>query len=406
MMFNHRIMWLVLAFVLLVQMFNQFAISVFPPLFTEIIVDIPLTSTQMGTIMGVAMLTAIFSPIGGILSDWIGCRWVVGISILIAATAGGLRSVADTHFELVACYLGIGLGFNFMFPSMPKILGQWFPSDKLGFVNGIHMGFMALAGAGVTAIAASLLSPALGGWRAVMLWLGASFFIVGILWILLYRDPVLKDTSPHPGKKPLLLDNFKKVLKVRDIKLLSAMACIAGFGFIALIVFLPISLERRGIGHGGEFTAIFMGAAVLSGAVGGWFSDRIGRRKPILLYGMLGAGLCFLTLASLSGIPLIIMLSLAGACGGVLGPLFFTIPIELKEVGPKLAATAMSIIMLSQSVSGFLGPIIVGKLIDVTGSYEVGFFFIGGVTALSTVFALFMTETGRKRVSMLPLQKL
>jgi len=138
-----------------------------------------------------------------------------------------------------------------------------------------------------------------------------------------------------------------------------------------------------------------MAVSVIFNVVGGRISDKIGRRKPILIIGTAVSGLCVLTYSSLSGPPLILMLIIAGAGIGALAPVLLTMPIEMKEIGPELAATAVGFMMIFQSVSGFLGPIITGKLIDVTGSNLAGFIFMGGAVIIAAVFAIPLKETGR-----------
>jgi len=149
--------WIVLTLVLCLNVAAMFTIASMPPLFSEIITEIELSRAQMGSLMGMIVLAAfIFAPIGGMLSDRIGCRWAVGIGILMAAVAGGLRAIADTPFGLIACMFAVGMGFNIVTPSIPKVFGLWFPPARLAFVNGISMAGVGLGGAVATAMAASV----------------------------------------------------------------------------------------------------------------------------------------------------------------------------------------------------------------------------------------------------------
>ncbi|MBW2368569.1 MAG: MFS transporter [Deltaproteobacteria bacterium] len=372
---------------------GSFAMIVMPPLFSEIITDINLTKAQMGSLMGITMLSAIiFAPIGGMVADKIGCRWTMGIGTLVVAVAGGLRGAMVTPFGLIACMFIIGVGFNFLMPSIPKVLGQWFTPDKLAFTNGLNVAGAGVGGAIGVATAASLLSPAFGGWRGVMVATSVCVFLTGILWVLIYRDPIAEDSVK--AQNTLMLANFKRVAKLKNIQLLAAMALFQSLGFLPVMSFLPISLEERGIAHAGELTGIVMATAVVFNIIGGRISDRIGKRKPIIFFGTAIAGFCVLTYASLSTIPLILVLMITGAGVGSLAPVMLTIPIEMEEVGPELAATAVGFILMFQSISGFFGPILAGKLIDIT-SYTVGFIFMGCAIILSALFVIPMKEPAR-----------
>jgi cyanate permease len=387
--------WIVFTLVLCLNIAAMFCIASMPPLFAEIRTEIELSGAQMGSLMGVFVLAAlIFAPIGGILSDRIGSRWAIGIGMLLAAVAGGLRAIADTPFGLIAGMFAVGAGFNMAAPSIPKIFGIWFPPGRLAFVNGINMAGVGSGAAGATAMAASILSPLFGGWRGVMVAMGGFLFMAGILWIVVYRDPA--DERPTPGKRPRMFDGFKQVARIKDMRLLGGFFGLMSLGFMPVVAFLPISLTGRGIAHAGELAAIIAAVAVIFNIVGGRISDMIGQRKPIMIFGTITAGLCVLTYSSLSGIPLIIMLIITGASVGSMAPIIFTIPIEMRSVRPEFAATAVGFMMMCQSWSGFLGPIIAGKLIDSTESYLVGFIFMGSAIFLAALFAIPMKETGRK----------
>jgi len=387
--------WAVMVLMISVNFTGLFSMLCMPPLFSEIITEISLSKAQMGSLMGVSMLAAIvFAPIGGMLSDRIGCRWTVGLGIFLAALAGGMRAVVDTPFMLITCMFCIGVGFNIMMPSIPKIFGLFFPPNRLAFVNGINLAGTGVGGAIATAASASLLSPLLGGWREVMIAVAIVYLLIGVLWIVIYMDPVIETSIQE--KKPSMLQNFKRVAKVKDVWLLTILMLFQTLGFLPLTAFLPISLEARGIGHAGELSALVLVTMVIFNIIGGRISDRIGRRKPILIFGTAVTGLCILTFASLSGIPLILMLLISGVGAGAIAPVILTIPLEMKEIGPELAATAIGFILMFQAISGFLSPILTGKLIDMTGSYLIGFVFMGSAVFLGALFAIPMKETAKK----------
>lgn len=383
----------VLGLMLVFNSLGAFSMSSMPPLFSEMSANIDMSRAQMGSLMGVAVLSAlIFAPLGGMLADRIGARWTVGIGISVAGIAGSLRVVADTPYELMACMFGMGAGYNLVGPTLPKVLGQTFAPERLASVNGIVMASFGLGAAIGTALSASVLSPALGGWRPALLVPSLAFLSTGLLWVLIYRDP--QQTEPAPLKTPSPFADMKQVLGVRNIRLLAAFLFVQGLGFSPVLTFLPISLQERGIAGAGQLSAIVMGVGMVFNLIGGRLSDRIGRRKPLLLYGTVITGLCIMTFSELSGAALVVALALAGAGSGCLGPILFTLPVETPGIGSKLAATAAGLIIMFQSVTGFLAPILLGMMIDRTGSYATGFVFSGIAVLAASLFILPMLETG------------
>ena len=82
--------YVVLMLIFLNMLFIMIAVNCVPPLFTEIIEDIPLSKAQMGSIMGVVTLASLFfAPVGGAIADKFGCRWALGGACFLIVIAGG-----------------------------------------------------------------------------------------------------------------------------------------------------------------------------------------------------------------------------------------------------------------------------------------------------------------------------
>jgi NNP family nitrate/nitrite transporter-like MFS transporter len=388
--------WLILAVLFLTNIAGFYSVICIPPLFMEIVEQIPLTKAEMGSIMGVVVLSSLFfAPFGGGISDKIGSRWAAGAGILIAATAGVLRAYTESSIGLIACMFFVGAGLSVFAPNMPKVVGIWFPRNELALANGICTAGVGIGGAVAMATSASLMSPAFGGWRNVMLVIGGVVFTMGILWILIYRDRKVAEAPEK--KKQNMVENFKKVLKVKDLWSILLYRGFIMAGFMPVTTFLPIVLHEKGVARAGEHVSIMMGISVVFNILGGIVSDRIGKRKPFLLIGAVIQGIAVFFFASLTGVPLIMALVVAGIAMGTLAPVLFTVPVELKEIGPGLAASAIGLLLMVGNACGFLGPIISGKLIDLTGSNFAGFIFMGAAIIAAAGFILPLRETGKGR---------
>jgi len=369
-----------------------------PPLFKEIFEQIPLTKAQMGSVMGVLTLASLFfAPIGGGVSDKIGSRWALGVAVLIVAIAGASRFYVGSANSLIACMFFIGAGMAVLGPNMPKALGTWFPPKELALANGLCISSMGIGAAVAMGTSAGIMSPAFGGWRKTMVVIGGFVLVMGILWMFLYRDRKIEGASEK--KKQNIIENFKKVFKIKDLWFLSIFYGLNMVGLMAIITFLPISLEERGVEKAGELVSIMMGTSVVFNILGGMLSDKLGKRKPFLVISAIVFGLCILSFATLTGTPLIIALMIAGAAMGTIAPILMTIPVELEEIGPGLAATAMGLIFMVGNTGGFFGPVLSGKLMDVTGSHWAGFIFMASALIIAAVFIIPLRETGRKKTN-------
>lgn len=386
--------WVVLALLFLSLFAATIAMQCMPPLFSEITEQIPLNKAQMGTVMGVITLASLFfAPIGGALSDKLGARWAFGIASIIVALAGGYRYFAESITDLIICMFILGAGIAMYAPNMPKALGTWFPRKDLAMANGISISGMGIGGAVAMATARNVLSPAFGGWRATTAALGGLVLLVAILWMIIYRDR----EEAALRKKPNVFENFKDVLKVRDIWLIAFYYGLNMVSLVAVITLLPITLEERGVENAGGLVGIMMGATVVFNILGGMLSDRTGKRKPFLLVCAVLFGICILGFANFTGTPLLITLVLAGAAMGTIAPVLMSVPVEMDRIGTALVGSAVGFIFMLGNTAGFVGPVVAGKLMDMSESSLPGFIFIGAALIAAAVFIVPLKETGRKR---------
>lgn len=390
--------WVVLSLLFFVLFFSVLSMNCIPPLFSEIQQQIPLTKAQMGTVMGMLALASLFfAPIGGALTDKIGCRWSLGGAALLIAGAGACRTFVGSVGELFVCMFFLGAGMAVCGPSIPKALGTWFPPQELAKANGICFSSMGIGGAIAMATAASFMSPAFGGWRGTVVVLGGLCLAMGILWMILYRDKT--EGYVQGSKEQNVIGNFKKVLKVKDIWIISIYYGLNMVGLVSIITLLPLTLEENGVTRSGEMVSIMMGTTVVFNILGGVISDKVGKRKPFLILCAVIMGLCIPTFVVFKGAPLVITLIVAGAALGTIAPVMMAIPVELKQIGTALTGTAVGVIFMIGNTGGFFGPVVSGKLMDMTKSPLTGFLFMGVALIISAFVVIPLTETGKKRQS-------
>jgi nitrate/nitrite transporter NarK len=346
--------------------------------------------------MGVVSLAALFFAVfGGALSDRFGSRMVFGGSILIMAVSGGFRGFAGNAYEFIATMFILGAGAAILGPSLLKALGTWFPSGQLAMANGICISSMGIGGALAMATASKYLSPACGGWRGLMFALGGALALTGILWMVLYKDVPKKAGETVKRNKGNVRENFKKILKIKDVWLIALFYACCNMSLISAISFLPIIFEERGMTKAGEAVAVILGTSVLFNILGGAISDRVGKRKMFLWSSALVFGACVPAFGVFNGGLLIVSLVLAGAAMGTFAPIMMTVPVELEKVGPALAGTAIGFIFMIGNVGGFVGPVLTGKLMDITGTFWSGLLFMTACFIAASLIVVPLRETGK-----------
>ena len=137
-----------------------------------------------------------------------------------------------------------------------------------------------------------------------------------------------------------------------------------------------------------SITATITLVGIVACIAGGILPLRVRRRRPFLIIPGLFLGL-FAMGAVLFNNMIVIYLSIA--CYGILnslyGPTLFTIPFEIYKDSPRTAALVAFTVQIAGNIGNFITPLMVGYLIDITGSYLPGFI-------ISAVLSFFMLLAG------------
>jgi nitrate/nitrite transporter NarK len=253
--------------------------------------------------------------------------------------------------------------------NLPKVLGQWFPSEQLGLANGIIGAAYGCCSGLALLISGTVLSPALGGWRNVLyLWAGLSA-VLAVVWILTLRDrPAGREVSTGhvPVRRSKLL---LSLLRKRQVLVLCLIRMMFMGGYLGTSGSVPFLLEEvrawpAAAAHG--LISMTLWVFILGSLIVPAISDRVGLRRPVFGVGMLTAGaLGFAGLYIAALLPVhwaswILMAASALSIGA--SPLMSVIPLESSDIGPDVAGTAIGLIRAAGSLGGFVFPLLNGAI--------------------------------------------
>jgi MFS family permease len=165
-------------------------------------------------------------------------------------------------------------------------------------------------------------------------------------------------------------------------------------GYLAMLGMLPRTLLEGGMpaARVGVAIAAWLTAAAFANYFGPWLSDRLGRRRPVLVGGAAVAGLALAAMAvapASATVPLLVVAALGGGC---VAPLLFALPAELEGVGPTRVGAALGLLVLVGQMGGFLLPSLAGLMAGWAGLSGA----IGGLAVVHLLIlapALGMRET-------------
>jgi len=387
--------WIILGILLLAFGGGFFSLDIMPPLFMEISHDFPLSKTQMGAVIAAFHLASpIFTPIGGVMVDRLGPRRMLLVASLIVGVAGAMRFMASDASQLIAIMFLMGVGFSSFGPTIPKALGSVFRPEHLARANGLVFSGIGMGNALALSTAATVLSPALGGWRPTVIVVGVASALVGLVWFLVFRDSEV--TEQESADRESVAQQIRRVAGVSDVWVLAAFYALPAIAYWGVLAILPPTLGERGISNPGIYVAIMTGTSVVANILGGMLSDWLGLRRPVLLVCSLGLGAMIPLMLMFDGTALVFVMIAAGIFFGPIIPIAVTVPVELPTIGTHHAGTAVGLMFMGGNVGATIGPLAVGALIDTFGTPWAGFGFAAAALFLTVIPLAKLTETGSR----------
>lgn len=306
-------------------------------------------------------------PIGVMLDRWGARRMLAGGACLAAAGA----TIFAGAEQLWAAYLGrllIGGGVAVGFVGTLKLVGHWFPADRFAFLSGMTM--LVAMGGGIAGQAplAALVEEV--GWRATLWGAAAVGLALALATWLVVRDRPPGDAAPPPARRGAvgLVEDLRLVVTSPQnwIIALYGGAMAAPMLSYAGLWGVPHMMRLYDIDRttaAGSATLTLIGWAAGS-PLGGWISDRIGRRKlPMAASGALSL-VCWWLLLYGPALPLIAAQALLFAAGAVSGAMVICIAAAREQAPLHVGATVAGFVNTAMVGGGALVQPLIGLILD------------------------------------------
>jgi predicted MFS family arabinose efflux permease len=274
-------------------------------------------------------------------------------------------------------------------------VGIWFKGKNLALAMGmVSMGM----GLGLTLgpiISATVLSPALGGWRNVMYFFGAISAGVGLLWIIFGREPHRTDSIQATSFFRLLREAFSKLIRLKSLWLLAITTLFRVGAMISLAGYLPLYLrEARGWNPtSADVTlAAFFAISALSAVPLSYLSDRIGSRKIILYSGIIVTIVCFALLPVVEDSLVLTLVLLAGIFVDSFASISITMVLETKGLAVVHSGIAAGIVFSMAHIGNTALPPLGNSLEFISPGAPI--FLWAAFSALALLTLIFVKETG------------
>jgi CP family cyanate transporter-like MFS transporter len=366
--------WVVLGLLWLIYAaFGLISRSIFP-LVTPILRDLSLSYTEMGIILGSWQLTYIPASLaaGPILDRW-GARKSLLFGALIMCLSAVLRYFADGFLSMLISVALFGAGGPMISIGGPKVISERFSGKSRGTAIGIHMMGPGIGGVLALTLTNSLVMPLTGNsWKLTFVIYGLLVFFVGLLWWFFSR--ATRGESSHEAG---IVEVFRGLIKVRNVRIILAMALLSFFITHGLFSWLPRILETGGMSApAAGFAAALPLAAGIPALLAIPRLIPVHQRGRFLALSSLLVAISLLTVVNSSGILLISGLIILGITGSCFMPMMLLVLMDTSEVETRYMGSAGGMFFCVAEIGGFSGPFIIGAFVDISGAFMAGAIFL------------------------------
>jgi len=361
------------------------AIGVAAPLMTS---DLGLSATTFG--IAVAAFYWIYAPIQlvlGRLCDRFSVYRLLALGTLLWSISTLLMGFVAGFLSLFLLRLILGVGESIFFPGSSKIISRHVPPERRGLANAVVASALALGPALGTLVGGSLLAAF--GWRVMFVVFG----LVSAAWLLPWQR-VVRALPPHTVANEASFP-VRKILGRWSLWSMGIGHALSNYGFYFLLAFLPLYLvKQRGltIMEMTMLATVGYAAQAVAALTLGSVSDRLTRsgrseavvRRWMLSGAQLVAGVSIIGIfAAHDMVTVAVLLCTAGAATGALSLNLYAV--AQMFAGPRGSGTWVGIQNAVGNISGIIGPVISGVIIDTAG-YGGAFVLTAAVTAFGAIW--------------------
>ena len=312
-------------------------------------------------------------PIGWLI-DRVEARIVIIAGAILAAGAFLLASRAQSLVPMMGGYLmlGVGISAGTVLPAS-LVLANWF-TERRGLAMGIALSGSTAGGMTMTLLASHVIQR--WGWRAAYVTLAAPMVLIAApLVFILVRSRPPGEVTMSVAQGAEMLEGFevREALRTRSFWMIIIAQFAFAFTAAGAAIHMVAYLENVGYDAGSAALAmsLIFGFAALGKVAMGFIADRITARKALALDFAISAG--GLALAFGAARPGLILAFVPIYGMTVAAPLMLLPLVVAESLGIKRYGALSGMTGLAQTFGAMVGPIVAGRVFDVTKSYGAAF---------------------------------
>jgi MFS family permease len=375
--------------------------------------DLGFTYFQQGLIVAITGLTwAVGTLVFAAIGDRYGRRPVIAVCTILSGVFSWVTGFAHSVGQLMSIRGFLGLFEGGPYPLSMGTISEEAPPQRRAMHAGLVTGSFMLIGICIGSQVAVWLLEKFGSWRPVFYVVSIPAILVGILLMMIMREPpsVAEVIRKRKAGEKITAHgeadrgSVREALRYKNV-LLSSINSIPVMGW--LYIFTTFSSSFLVEVH--KFNMMHVGLIISASGLGGFLgqfamgsiSDIIGRKKALIIDALLCSA--FGSVVAMSPIgtsPLVFgtLFFFFGLFGGGMYPMYLsTLPAE--SVPPRISGTAVAIpTAIGETLGSALMPSLAGKLTDMFNLFApMWMAALSGV--LIAIISIFYIETAPRCVA-------
>ena len=381
--------WIMLALLVLLYAIFGMVTRSMAPLVTPILRDLQMSYSEMGLILGSWQLTYIGgSIVAGLCLDHWGIRKSILIGVLIVTLSAALRSLPRNFTEMLLAVSLFGVGGPMISIGCPKVISIWFKGKSRGRAVGIYLSGSGIGQLFSLTLTNSLMMPLLGySWRLTLLCYGFICVSIAGFWWFLSKEVHLSRTRDTTG----MIQTFKKLGKIRNVQIVLAMGLLSFGALHGFNNWLPKIMEASGMSPqmAGFISAIPIAVSIPSLLIIPSVVPSGQRGRFIALFSFLTIGIYIAIVMTTGGLQLAALV-IYGIFQSSYMPILTLMLMDMPEIEPQFLGSAGGMFFCVAEVGGFSGPLIMGALVDLTGTFLAGAIFCAFLNLIMIVLTFLL----------------
>ena len=379
---------------------SHFYMLVLPPLFAFVRADYAVTYTEIGLALTVFnAVSAVAQTPAGFLIDRINARFALIAGLVIGAAGLAIAAAVDSYWVLIAAFGLVGLGNTVYHPADYALLSRHVAPARISQAYSVHT-FAGMLGS-AAAPGAVLLMHGVYGWRGAFLGAAALGLLAAV--VLLFTpggEPASATSKPAAAAATTSVNSSPT-----DWRLLLTAPILVNFVFFLIYAFASTGLQNFSVVALDQLygTSPVTANTALSGylllsalgvLVGGWMAGRVTHHRFIAALGLSVTAVAALLIGSfdLGALLLVLVMALAGLCGGMVMP---SRDLIVRAVTPPGSfGKVFGFVSTGPNVAWAVAPLVFGQLMD-RGHPQAVFMVIAASCALAILTVLFGVRRAR-----------